>query len=159
MQKLFVVGLLCFVACSTPPPEPATAEPSLHEQLLGLWRVVEVKNLDTGAVQPDSRNEYHMYTASHEMIVLAGKDRPKIDKSIADMTVDEVMSQQPIGAGFYSYRVEEGKLLRTNIVALSAHYEGQTFETEYEIDGDTLVTRDRHAADGALRQWTMERVE
>jgi hypothetical protein len=64
---------------------------------LGLWRVTEIQNLDTGEVQAE-RNEYHMYTASHEMIVLAGKDRPKIEKSIADMTVDEVMSQQPIGA-------------------------------------------------------------
>lgn len=120
--------------------------------------MVEIKNLDTGEVQQE-RNEYHMYTQSHEMIILAGRDRPKINKSIADMTVDEVMSQQPIGAGFYRYAVEGEKLMRTNIVALSAHYEGETFETEFEVDADSLVTRDRHAADGALRQWTMERVE
>ena len=93
------------------------------------------------------------------MIVLAGRDRPKINKSLSDMTVDEVMSQQPIGAALYRYRVEDDKLMRTNIVALSAHYEGLSFETEFKVDGDTLVTSDRHAADGQLRQWTMERVE
>lgn len=161
MRKFLALVLLCAAACSGPPaesPAAAAAEPSQHEQLLGLWRVTLVTNLDTDEVQPD-RAEYHMYTAAHEMIILAGKDRPKIDKSIADMTVDEVMSQQPIGAGLYSYRLEGGKLMRTNIVALSAHYEGETFETEFELDGDRLVTRDRHAADGALRQWTMERVE
>lgn len=100
-----------------------------------------------------------MYTRSHEMIVLAGSDRPKINKSLSEMTVDEVMSQQPVGAGLYSYRVDGDKLFRTNITALSAFYEGQTFETEFEIDGNTLVTRDRHVADGQLRQWTMQRVE
>ena len=158
MRKRLAFVLLFVAGCSGPATEPVAPAPSQPEQLLGLWRVVEIKNLDTDAVQP-VRNEYHMYTESHEMIILAGRDRPKINKSIADMTVDEVMSQQPIGAGFYSYRVYGEKLMRTNIVALSAHYEGQTFETEFEVDGDTLVTRDRHAADGALRQWTMERVE
>ncbi len=153
-MRMLLLPILCAVAaCSSQP-----SAPSPHEQLVGLWRVVEIKNLDADEVQPD-RNEYHMYTESHEMIILAGRDRPKINKSIADMTVDEVMSQQPIGAGFYSYRVDGDKLMRTNVVALSAHYEGQTFETEFTIDGDKLITRDRHAADGALRQWTMERME
>lgn len=159
MWKFSIPAILLSAACSAPPPEtPMAAEPSQLEQLQGLWRVVEIKNLDSGDVQAD-RAEYHMYTASHEMIILAGRDRPKIDKSLADMTAEEVMSQQPIGAGFYSYRLEGGKLLRTSIVALSAHYEGETFETEFEVDKDKLITRDRHAADGALRQWTMERVE
>jgi len=160
MRKFLALVFLCLAACSGPPAESSAAvgaQPE-HERLLGLWRVTQITNLDTGEVQAD-HNEYHMYTASHEMIILAGRDRPKINKSIADMTVDEVMSQQPVGAGFYGYKVEGEKLMRTNIVALSAHYEGQTFETEFEVDGDTLVTRDRHAADGALRQWTMERVE
>lgn len=150
-----VVGVAC--ACLTAPVE-TTPPLSQHEQLLGLWRVVEVQNLDTGEVPP-LIPEHHIYTQSHEMIVLAGSDRPKINKSISGMTVEEVMSQQPVGAALYSYRVDGDKLLRTNVTALSAFYEGQTFETEFEIDGNSLVTRDRHAADGQLRQWTMQRVE
>lgn len=157
MRNYLLLVLLAAAACSGPPAQ-SPAAPSAQDRLLGLWRVTEITNLDTGEVQ-EERNEYHMYTASHEMIILAGRGRPKINKSIADMTVDEVMSQQPVGAGFYSYTVDGEKLMRTNIVALSAHYEGQTFETAFEVNGDTLVTRDRHAADGALREWTMERVE
>jgi hypothetical protein len=157
MRTLLALVLLGVTACTTPTGD-TSVEPSQHQQLLGLWRVVEIENLDTGEVQP-ANPEHHMYTESHEMIILAGRDRPKINKSISDMSVDEVMSQQPIGAGFYSYRVDGDKLMRTNIIALSAYYEGKTFETEFEVDGDTLVTRDRHAADGDLRQWTMERVE
>lgn len=161
MRTLLVLVLCSVAACSSPPSESlpeAAVEPSQHEQLLGLWRIVEIKNLDTGEVQPNNP-EHHVYTESHEMIVLAGRDRPKINKSLSDMTVDEVMSQQPIGAALYRYRVEGDKLMRTNIVALSAHYEGLSFETEFKVDGDTLVTSDRHAADGQLRQWTLERVE
>jgi hypothetical protein len=120
--------------------------------------VLEIKNLDSGQVQPKNR-EFHMYTASHEMIILAGANRPKLQKSLSDMTAEEVMGQQPIGAGFYAYKVEGGKLLRTNVVALSAYYEGRSNETEFEVKGDTLITRDRHSADGQLRQWTMKRVE
>jgi hypothetical protein len=75
------------------------------------------------------------------------------------MTPEEVMTQQPIGAGFYEYRVEGGELVRVAQVTLSAYYEGREVHTEFEIDGDTLVTRDSHTADGQTRQWTMRRVE
>ena len=136
----------------------AAAAQSSHEALLGLWEVVEVRDLTTGETR-QPRREYHMYTRSHEMIVLAGSDRKKIKKSLSDMTAEEVMSQQPIGAGFYRYEVRDGKLLRTNLLALSAYYEGSTFTTEFEIDGDRLVTRDRHSADGHLREWRMRRIE
>ncbi len=151
MNKMTMAVLWLAAAAS------ATAQSS-HEALLGLWEVVEVKDVATGRTEPP-RREFHMYTESHEMIVLAGSARKKIKKSLADMTAEEVMSQQPIGAGFYRYVVEGDKLLRTNVLALSAYYEGSTFTTEFEVEGDVLVTRDRHAADGRLREWRMRRVE
>ncbi len=100
-----------------------------------------------------------MYTAGHEMIVLAGPDRPKLAKSMSDMTAEEVISQQPVGAGFYSYTIEGNKVTRTNVVALSAFYEGRNVVGEIEIEGDTLIYRDDHSADGDLRRWTMKRIE
>ncbi len=146
-------------ACaSAPRAETADEPPSLHEQMLGLWQVTDIQNLTKGEDQPHQR-EYHMYTAGHEMIVLAGPDRPKLSKSMSDMTAEEVMSQQPVGAGFYSYTIEGAKVARTNVVALSAFYEGRTTVGEIEIEGDTLIYRDDHSADGNLRQWTMKRVE
>ncbi len=45
--------------------------------LKGLWEVISITNLSTGKVQPKNP-EYHMYTATHEMIILTGKDREKI---------------------------------------------------------------------------------
>ena len=152
MNRTTAVVLLALAATI-----PSRAEPD-SEALLGLWEVVEIRDLTAGKTQA-KRREFHMFTKSHEMIILAGSDRRKIKKSLTEMTADEVMSQQPIGAGFYHYEVKGDKLLRTNIVALSAYYEGSTFTTEFEIDGDTLITRDSHAADGHRREWRMRRVE
>lgn len=153
MKRSVLVALAAALFVST-----AEAEPPAHADLLGLWEVLEIKNLTTGKVQPKNR-EFHMFTESHEMIILAGHDRKKINKSLSDMSADEVMSQQPIGAGFYHYKVDGNHLIRTNKAALSAYYEGKTFKTEFKIDGDTLVTTDSHSADGHVRQWTMRRVE
>lgn len=136
----------------------ALAEPPSAGGLVGLWEVLEVKDLTTGKVEP-KRREYHMFTASHEMIILAGGDRKKIKKSLSDMTPEEVMTQQPIGAGFYEYRVEGDKLVRVAQVTLSAYYEGREVHTQFDLKGDTLITRDNHPADGHMRQWTMRRVE
>ncbi|MEZ5354592.1 MAG: hypothetical protein R2762_18320 [Bryobacteraceae bacterium] len=127
------------------------------EGIEGLWEVESVRNVTTGKMQPKVP-EYHMYTATHEMIILAGANRPKLKKSLSDMTPEEVKSQQPVGAGLYRYRVEGRKLIRTNLKALSAYYEGRVVETEFELSGDKLVVRDRHSADGNLREWTMRRV-
>jgi hypothetical protein len=135
-----------------------TAEPPAASDLAGLWEVVEIRDLTAGKVEP-KRREYHMFTASHEMIILAGDGRKKIKKSLSDMTPEEVMTQQPIGAGFYAYRVEGDVLVRTAQVTLSAYYEGREVRTQFEVRGDTLITRDDHPADGHMRQWTMRRVE
>ena len=100
-----------------------------------------------------------MYTETHEMIILTGKDRKIIKKSLSDMTAEEVMSQQPIGAGFYKYRIEGGELIRTAVLTLSAFYVGRTVHTEFDLDGDSLTIRDSHSADGQRREWKMRRVE
>ena len=134
------------------------AEPPAPAGLLGLWEVTEVRDLTAGKVE-SKRREFHMFTASHEMIILAGEGRKRIKKSLSDMTPEEVMTQQPIGAGFYEYRVEGDALVRTAQVTLSAFYEGREVHTQFELKGDTLVTRDNHPADGHMRQWTMRRVE
>ncbi len=137
---------------------PALAEPPAVPALAGLWEVVEIRDLTAGKVEP-KRREYHMFTASHEMIILAGEGRKKLKKSLSDMTPEEVMTQQPIGAGFYAYTVDGDTLIRTAQVTLSAYYEGREVRTHFELKGDTLITRDNHPADGHMRQWTMRRVE
>lgn len=127
-------------------------------RLRGLWEVTSVRNLTKGELQPP-RREFHLFSDTHQMVILAGENRPKLPKSLSDMTPEEFQSQQPIGAGFYSYQLEGEKIVRTNIVALSAHYEGLSFIGEVEAAADTLVLRDRHSADGDLREWTMRRVD
>lgn len=127
--------------------------------LEGLWRVEAIKNLATGDEEQPHR-QYHMFSATHHMIVLAGEGRPKLTKSLSDMNAKEVMSQQPVGAGFYKIElVEKGVLRRTALVTLSAFYEGREIRTEFEIDGDHLILRDAHVADGKTREWHMVRVE
>ena len=123
----------------------------------GLWEVTSVKNLATGEMQPH-RREYHLFGETHQMVVLAGENRPKLAKSLSDMTAEEFLTQQPIGAGLYRYEAEGGSITRTNVAALSAYYEGGTFPGEIELSGDTLVLRDSHSADGDEREWTMRRV-
>jgi len=136
----------------------ALAEPPAASDLVGLWEVVEIRDLTADKVEP-KRREFHMFTESHEMIILAADNRKKIKKSLSDMTPDEVMTQQPIGAGFYAYRIEGDVLVRVAQIALSAYYEGREVRTHFELKGDTLITRDDHPADGHMRQWTMRRVE
>ena len=127
-------------------------------ELMGLWEVTSIRNLTKGEDQPPQR-EFHLFDRTHQMVVLAGEGRPKLDKSFSDMTPEEILSQQPVGASFYRYEAVEGRITRTNIVALSAYYEGRSFPGEYEVSGDTLVFRDSHSADGNKREWTMRRVE
>lgn len=124
----------------------------------GLWEVTSVQNLTKGEEQP-LRREYYLFGESHHMVVLAGEGRPKLDKSFSEMSPEEIMSQQPVGAGFYRYTVSGTKLERTNVLALSAYYEDRTFPGEVRVQGDTLVMRDSHSADGDEREWTMRRVE
>lgn len=136
----------------------ACGKDSSRSELEGLWEVTSIQNLTKGEEQPVHR-EFHLFGRTHQMVILGGKGRPKLDKSLSDMTPEEMISQQPIGAGFYRYEAKDGEILRTNLVALSAYYEDKSFPGEYEINADTLVLRDSHSADGNEREWTMRRVD
>ena len=135
----------------------ANADPT-SSSIRGLWEVTSIRNLAKGVDQP-LRREFHMFSDTHQMVILAGEGRPKLAKSLSDMTPEEFASQQPIGAGLYRYELAADKIVRTNVVALSAYYEGRTFPGELVLSGDTLVLRDRHSADGDEREWTMRRVK
>ena len=149
-----VVGTgACAVTESVEVEVPADLQP-----ISGLWEVTSVMNRTKGEVQPH-RREFHMFSGSHQMVIVAGEGRPKLDKSFSDMTPDEIMSQMPVGAGFYRFELDGEKITRTNIAALSAYYEGKSFEGTCVIDGNTLRLRDSHSADGDEREWTMRRVE
>ena len=139
-------------------PDDAPEPPSTRERVQGLWEVVSVRNLTEGEFQPQ-RREYPLFAGDHQMVIVAGEGRPKLSKSLSDMTPEEILSQQPIGAGLYRYEVDGEKVSRTNVAALSAYYEGRTFVGDLELAGGTLVLRDSHAADGAEREWTLRRVE
>ena len=134
------------------------SEVSASSSIIGLWEVTSIRNLTKGVDQPP-RREFHMFGNTHQMVILAGEDRPKLSKSLSDMTPEEFDSQQPIGAGLYRYELDGNRIVRINVVALSAYYEGRTFPGELRVSGDTLVLRDSHSADGDEREWTMRRVK
>ena len=149
------VSVAALISCGGAPEPAAAPEPGIQ----GLWEVTSVRNLTKGEDQPH-RREYHQFSDTHQMVILAGEDRPKLTKSLSDMTPEEFQSQQPLGAGLYRYEWDgEKDVVRTNIVALSAYYEGGSFPGELELSGDTLVLRDSHSADGDEREWTMRRVQ
>lgn len=149
------LSLAALISCGTAGEPAAAPEVGIH----GLWEVTSVRNLTKGEDQP-YRREYHQFGDTHQMVILAGEDRPKLTKSLSDMTPEEFQSQQPLGAGLYRYEWDgESKVVRTNVVALSAYYEGRSFPGELVLSGDTLVLRDSHSADGDEREWTMRRVQ
>lgn len=158
--SIVLATALLILLAMLPPTVPGTAAGSrtAQDSIQGLWEVTLVRNLSRGEDQPH-RREFHLFGKSHQMVILAGEDRPRLPKSLSDMTPAEFQSQQPIGAGFYRYELDGTTIVRTNIIALSAYYEGRSFPGEVEISGDTLVLRDRHSADGDEREWTMRRVE
>lgn len=136
----------------------ACGQDSSRSELEGLWEVTSIQNLTKGEEQPVHR-EFHFFGRTHQMVILGGQGRPKLNKSFSDMTPEEMLSQQPVGAGFYRYVAKDGQIRRTNLVALSAYYEDQSFPGEYKVNADTLVLRDSHSADGDEREWTMRRVD
>ncbi len=149
------LSVAALIACGGAPEPAAAPEPGIQ----GLWEVTSVRNLTKGEDQPH-RREYHQFGDTHQTVILAGEDRPKLTKSLSDMTPEEFQSQQPLGAGLYRYEWDgEKEVVRTNIVALSAYYEGRSFPGQLELSGDTLVLRDSHSADGDEREWTMRRVK
>ena len=156
-----LIGVLALISCGGTPetasaPEVASAQ---EAGIQGLWEVTSIRNLTKAEDQPHAR-EFHQFGDTHQMVILAGSERPKLTKSLSDMTPEEFQSQQPIGAGLYRYEWDgEKQVVRTNIVALSAYYEGRSFPGELELSGDTLVLRDSHSADGDEREWTMRRVK
>ena len=158
MRLMLPLLIASFVAAPLAAEPAAHKESEQHAQLQGLWQVEEIKNLATGKTQPLSR-EFHNFTKGHHMVMHAAPGRPVINKSLSDMTVDEIMSQQPVGAGFYSYSVKGGELTRTAKVTLSAYYEGKSFHTKFKVTGDKLTLEDNHSADGQLRRWTLKRIE
>lgn len=152
---VMALAVSALISCGNPAEPVAASEAGIQ----GLWEVTSVRNLTKGEEQP-YRREYHQFGDTHQMVILAGEDRPKLNKSLSDMTPDEFQSQQPLGAGLYRYEWDgESKVVRTNIVALSAYYEGRSFPGELVLSADTLVLRDSHSADGNEREWTMRRVK
>ena len=75
--SILAVALSALLTTARLSAEPATSS------LEGLWEVLSITNLTTGKVQPKNP-EYHMYTATHEMIILTGKDRKRIKKSLLE---------------------------------------------------------------------------
>ena len=155
LLAVLVFSVSALLSCGSPAEPVAASEAGIQ----GLWEVTSVRNLAKGEDQPH-RREYHQFGDTHQMVILAGEDRPKLTKSLSDMTPEEFQSQQPLGAGLYRYEWDgERRVVRTNIVALSAYYEGRSFPGELVLSGDTLVLRDSHSADGDEREWTMRRVQ
>ena len=149
------LSVLALISCGTAGAPAVAPEAGIQ----GLWEVTSVRNLTKGEDQP-YRREYHQFGDTHQMVILAGEDRPKLTKSLSDMTPEEFQSQQPLGAGLYRYEWDgQKKVVRTNVVALSAYYEGRSFPGELVLSEDTLVLRDSHSADGDEREWTMRRVK
>ena len=135
-------------ACNTEEKDP----------LIGVWKVTKIVNLDE-KTESDPGIMHYIVTDGYIM-TLGGKDeRPIINKTFADMTPDEVLSQLPAGGGFMEYELKDGNIHRTTLFALSEFFEGKLIITEYEVDETNLVFRDDHHADGQLREWHMVRVE
>lgn len=157
-ERLFRTGRAISLAAAPLVLLGACGGPGDESGLAGLWEVTSIRNVTKGEPQAHGR-EFHLFSDTHQMVILAGEDRPKLPKSLSDMSPEEFQSQQPIGAGLYRIEVEGNRIVRTNVVALSAFYEGRSFVGEIEVGADSLVLRDSHSADGHTREWTMRRVQ
>lgn len=145
-----VATCLIMVGC-----KPATDKRS---EIQGVWKVSKIVDL-TDATESDPGNSHYMISAKYIMTVGGQEDRPIVENNFALMTYEEILSQLPAGGGFMEYEIVDGNIHRTTRFALSEFFEGKLIVTEFELNGDSLVFRDNHHADGHLREWHMVRVE
>lgn len=96
---------------------------------------------------------------AHQMVILPGEGRPKLSQSLTDTSLEEFQGQYPIGAGLDRFELGGEKIVRTNVAALSANYQGGALIGALGLSVDVLALRDSHSADGPKREWTMRRVE
>jgi hypothetical protein len=145
----FLITVTIAISCSSP------KSPSL---LQGVWKVERVVNLDKDETLPGD-NRHYMFTEKHLMTIGGKDDRPIVENNFDQMSHEEILSQLPAGGGFMRYTIQDGKIHRTTLFALSEYFEGKTIITEFEVTQDKLILRDDHLADGQLREWHMTRVE
>ncbi len=149
MMKLFPIFLFC-VQVSVAGDDA--------KLLQGVWKVIEIRNLDTEELTP-AENSHYMITSEYIMTIGGKKDRPVVKKNFQNMTYQEIMSQLPAGGGFQKYEIVDKKIHRTTVFALSEYFEGKLIITEFEVDEQQLIFRDDHHADGQMREWVMRRLE
>lgn len=128
------------------------------DPLIGVWKVTKIVDLDANQNE-DPGNMHYIVTSGHIMTVGGKEERPIVNKTFANMTPEEILSQLPAGGGFMDYVIKDGKIHRTTKFALSELFEGKLIITEFEVDATNLVFRDDHHPDGHVREWHMVRVE
>lgn len=106
----------------------------------GAWEQVSVKNLKTGEMQQQPTPPMHVvYRDGHYVQFAAAANRAKGNTPRSEMTKEQLIERYNLQGQYGTYRVAGNKLTRRTISAASPNNEGRESETDFRIEGDTMI--------------------
>lgn len=148
--RTFALALLvCLLAWA-----PAYADN--HDKLVGIWKRVSAKNVDTG--QENTAPVWLIVTKTHFSVVGSTADRKKIDKPLDEMTKEQLRDRIRFLGNYGTYKVEGNKMIRHRIAAINPLNEGTDLTQEFRFEGDYVTFKFKSRAGNNL-ETKLKRVE
>ena len=163
-MRLPLIGLASLLASAPLSALGAQARPTLHDQLVGTWRLVAAtQRLADGTSRPDPQPGprgvgYIMYDATgHKCVVLANPDRPawKAPASPTDAEARSAFEGLVAYCGKYDTNEQERSVVHHVEADREPHIMGTDRKRFVTITGKRLVLRPA-VLPVAVQAWTVE---
>jgi hypothetical protein len=109
--------------------------------LTGAWERISLRDSAGTILQPPAPAAFAIYSANGYFSQTAiPTGRPTIDKSLTDMTKEELLARfQGVSASHGTYTVSGNRLTRKSLTNITPTLEGAELIQVFRIAGDTLI--------------------